>query len=224
MTDRPESDAPCVHCGQDYGDHPFPGCPEFLGEPDTYAGGPVPPAIAARYASDALPPTPTRTEARPCACGHLTNRHNALVSGPCPVLGCDCPDFREPGPEVGFAPEQYPRRPPGMSADQAELRGYDPGHGPPARPPRGLAAQALAELNAYRQVITEALGYTGPGLSHAELRAYAADAIRIARTVPPEVRYGETVTTVDPESGSPADVDPDIHTLASRLESPRAGE
>jgi len=143
-----------------------------------------------------------RTEARPCACGHLTNRHNALVSGPCPVLGCDCPDFREPGPEVEFAPEQYP-----VSSNLT-----------------GLGGPALAELNAYRQVITEALGYTGPGLSHAELRAYAADAIRIARTVPPEVRYGETVTTVDPESGSPADVDPDIHTLASRLESPRAGE
>lgn len=41
----------------------------------------------------------------PCACGHLSNRHNALVTGRCQHVGCDCPDYRAPGLEHAFALE-----------------------------------------------------------------------------------------------------------------------
>jgi hypothetical protein len=199
-------------------------------------------------------------EARPCACGHLTNRHNALVSGPCPALGCDCPEFREPGPEVGFAPEQYYR----------------------THSERDVFV-SLTALGDYRTALHAALRITGGPRTDAELLSYAVEAIRYAQTLPPEVRYGETVTVAEvaslggplidhqaqcpidhtPEAGpcpccqgdpntvcdacgthqcwagrfmcenaqsagtrqrGADDADPDIHTLASRLDQPRAGQ
>lgn len=172
MTNQPERDAVCSRCDHEYSRHP-------------YGASPGRPGLAC----SAFVPEPT-TEARPCACGHLSNRHNALVSGRCQQLGCDCPDYQRPEPEHAFT-------------------AFTTGLGIRRSLPitrvvvdRETFEQLSAELDAYRRVLSIALD-TERELSHAELRAYAADAIRYARTLPPPVRSGETMTVAEVSSGSP---------------------
>jgi hypothetical protein len=144
-----------------------------------------------------MPAVTNQPEARPCACGHLSNRHNALVSGPCQQLGCDCPDFREPEPEAMFVVSGRPIR-----------RGA---HGLDRSPHVVVDREMLERLTEDRRMLAEfraklaaALGMTRT-VPDAELLSYVRDAIQHAQALPGPVRSGQTVTMADLEIGSPTE-------------------